>query len=308
MKKLFAVLMLVFLAAAMVGLPVSSFAQDSSREERITLSPAVYRPEFKAGDVGASKITIINDGQTDYDVVLYARPFSVTNEAYDPDYTEVNERTQAYQWIQLETTRISLKAGASREVQYEINVPANAASGGHYAVLFAETQPAQDGSNVARKKRVGSLIYMTVAGTTIQEGSITTWLTKLLQTKPPLESTLKVKNSGNVHFQADVTAQYSNIFGKKQFELKRELIILPGTTRLITVSWEKPPYFGIFRASGSVKYLDKTEELSSHWVILLPQPVIIGLVVVVAGAFGYALLRRRKKKGNKHENVSKKTR
>lgn len=307
MKKLFVVLTMLVVAVAALGLPVSSFAQEAGKEERITLSPAISRPELSAGERATSKLTVINDGQTDYEVVLYARPFSVTNEQYDPDYTEVNERTQAYQWVQFENTRISLKPGDRAEVPYEISVPENAAGGGHYAVLFAETQPKQDGSNVARKKRVGSLLYMTIKGEVRESGSIDSWEARLFQTKPPIESTLRVKNDGNVHFQANVQAQYVNIFGKKQFELNREVIVLPGTTRKIVASWEGPPYFGIFRAKATVEYLDKTETLPARWVVLVPIPLLIGLAALVTAIILYKVIRHRKK-GNMHDTVSKKKR
>ena len=268
----------------------------AANQERITLSPAVSRPTLSAGQTARGKIIIINDGTTDYKFLLYARPFSVKGEQYDPNYTEVNKRTEAYQWLQLDRTQFDLAAGERIEVGYTLKVPKDAAGGGHYAVLFAETQPPQDGANVARKKRVGSLLYMSVAGDVINNGSLASWQTPFFQPKRPVNATARIKNDGNVHFQADLSVRFSNIFNKKQFELNQELLILPGTTRRVVVSWERAPYFGLFKASGSVKYLNKIEQLPTKYVLLLPYPIIIFLLALVAAVVTRKFIRRNKQK------------
>lgn len=298
----------VFIAAAGVLFSVQSAkAQNSNGEESITLSPAVSRPELKAGDSATGKLQVINNGTTSYTFVLYARPFSVQGEQYDPNYTEVNERTEAYQWVTFEKTKFDLKAGERVEVNYDVTVPERAKAGGHYAVLFAETQPTDDGSSVARKKRVGSLLYMTVDGDIIREGSLESWDTTFLQTKEPVLSTVRIKNSGNVHFQADLKAQYTNIFGKKQFELNQEMLVMPGTTRRAPVAWESAPYFGIFKASGTVTYLDKTEVLEAKWIILLPKSLISIILATLSALIVLTLYnKKRRTKGKSKAPASEK--
>lgn len=287
------ILTVAFFAQAVV------FAQDSqpsNREERITLSPAVTRPELTAGEQVRGKLTVINDGSVEYDFVLYARPFSVKGEQYDPNYTEVNERTEAYQWVQFDKTRFTLAPGDRIEAGYTVTVPPRAAPGGHYAVLFAETQPPADGSNIARKKRVGSLLYMTVEGDIERAGKVASWNAAMWQTADDLTSTLRIENSGNVHFQADVKANYTNLFGKKRFELNQELLVLPGTTRRVPINWENPPAFGIFKAGGTVSFLDKTETLPTKWVVYISKPVLIGVAVAVILITGLILLRRLRRR------------
>lgn len=293
-KITFLVLAVVFLANPLANAQANQPEQESSREERITLSPAVYRPDFSAGDQAQGKLTVINDGSVDYSFVLYARPFSVTGEQYDPNYTEVNERTEAYQWVQFDRTSLNLKAGESVEVAYTITVPANAAPGGHYAVLFAETQPSGDGSNIARKKRVGSLLYMTVDGNITRAGSLASWSVPFWQMQKPITSNVRIKNDGNVHFQANLSANYTNLFGKKRFELNQELLIMPGTTRRVPVAWENPPLFGVFKAGGTITYLDKTEELPTRWVVYMPRSLVFALSAVILLCIALAVVRKRR--------------
>ncbi|MEB0161191.1 hypothetical protein, partial [Pseudomonas sp. AH2 (2023)] len=63
-----------------------------------------------------------------------------------------------------------LNPGENVEVPYTISVPADATPGGHYSVIFAETQVAEDTGQIARKKRVGAIVYATVDGDYIMSG------------------------------------------------------------------------------------------------------------------------------------------
>ncbi len=293
----------LFAIAGIVGLFFSAAslqAQDNS-EERITLSPAVSRPDLTAGESAQGVLTIINDGSQAYEFVLYARPFSVINENYDPDYKDVNPRTEAYQWVQFDQTNLSLEPNERVQVEYTVTVPERAAAGGHYAVLFAETQPNESEQSVARKKRVGSLLYMTIDGDIIREGSVESWDTRFLQTNAPVTSNLRIENSGNVHFQADTSVIYKNLFGKKQFELKQENLILPETTRLITASWDNGPYMGVFKASGVVAFLDGSEELAEQWVVLFPTSLMIIIALIVVAIIVWTVVLRPKLKQRKHK-------
>ena len=74
---------------------------------------------------------------------------------------------------------------------------------------------------------------MSVDGTIQESGFVKSLSSSFWQTKPPITSNLRIENNGNVHFQADIDFYYANLFGRKQFQLKKESLILPGTTRRI---------------------------------------------------------------------------
>lgn len=299
---------LMFALLVAVLLPVGSSVRAQSTEgaeESITLSPAISKPVAEAGSVSKGKLTVINDGDTDYQFLVYARPFSVTSESYDPNYTEVNDRTEAYQWVQFEKTNLQLSAGKSVEIAYTVTVPKKAKSGGHYAVLFAETQPKQsEGTQVARKKRVGSLLYVTVNGDLINSGSLEGWDAKLWQKNKPISTSFRVKNDGNVHFQVNSQVTFSNIFNKPRFQLNQEQFVLPGTTRRISANMEKAPFIGIYRVKGSVTFLDKREELASKWVVLLPIQVVNAFIAIIALFIAWRMLRPRIKSQRHKRNTA----
>lgn len=282
--KFTGLLCLIIAAFTLILTPFQlAFAQTSSEvEESITLSPAISKPVADSGTVLKGSLTVINNGQTEYQFLAYARPFSVSTESYDPNYTEVNERTEAYQWVQFAKTNIRLAPGERVEVPYTITIPEKATAGGHYAVLFAETQPQEsESTQVARKKRVGSLLYVTVNGELVNSGSLESWDTQLWQKSKPVTTAFRVKNDGNVHFQVNSQITFSTIFNKPRLQLNQEQLVLPGTTRKIVAQMEKTPPIGIYRVSGTVSYLNKTEKLASKWIILVPLWVVYMLAVVV---------------------------
>ena len=77
------------LFACMVSFPVGAVdgEEDQSTVESITLSPVSQRYELKQGDTKKDSLTIVNDGKSDYTFTAYARPYSVNNEAYQPDFS-----------------------------------------------------------------------------------------------------------------------------------------------------------------------------------------------------------------------------
>ena len=310
MKRLIVILAVLVVAGISGGVALQHagelFAQDNNGpKERITLSPASEELSMEAGTEKSGKITVINNGETDYRFNVYAAPFSVKGEDYNPDFTTVNERTRAYEWIEFTQTSLQLDAGERTTVDYTLDVPENAAPGGHYAVLFAETQPPEGEASVARKKRIGTLLYLSVDGDIQTSGSLGSLTTKFWQTGAPITSDVRVKNDGNVHFTANLDAHYKNLFGRQQFQLKKETRIMPGTTRRIPVAWENAPYFGIFKTGGTVTFLDTTEDLPEQYVILLPYPLLAGLVGAIVLLVSYIVLKRRRLNGGRVNFASK---
>lgn len=263
--------------------------------ENITISPAVARPNLKAGQDHSAKITVINNGSVDYTFIAYARPFSAQGEAYQADFETINEYTEAFSWIKFEKSSYELKAGENITVPYTIEVPEDARGGGHYAVIFAETQPKQEES-VARKKRVGSLVYATVDGSFTEKGSVEEFTSQKWFKNGPITSSLRIRNEGNTHFDTKTDITYSNIFGKAVYNDKQDRIVLPGTIRKFTTEWQKPPLFGVFKVSGNVSYLDKTETLPSSYILIMPLWLMAALAVGLLTIIVLVVVRSKKRR------------
>jgi hypothetical protein len=296
--RLALVAMLVMLLTAVLLIVPSILAAETTRQgtERITLSPVSKRYNLSVGQAVKDSMIIINDGDTSYDFVVYARPYSVVNEQYDPNFSDTKDNSDVYQWVQFDQTRYHLEPGDRVEVGFTLRVPQRAAPGGHYGALFAETQPKSgDNSSVARKKRVGSIVYATVKGPYLTEGKFEEFLAETWQKRPPLTASTRVTNTGNVDFQTKVSVQITDLFGRQKYGFEGDYVILPRTTRQISTNWSEAPGFGLFKVAQTAEFLNKKSE-SSKYVLMMPRwvPIMLGLFVIAGGL--YAVISRRKKR------------
>lgn len=268
----------------------------SAQTESILISPASKKYELKAGEAREDKLRIVNDGQVAYDFTLYARPYSVNDESYVPDFTAEAQNADAYKWVRFDATSFRLEPGAFIEVPYTMRVPANATPGGHYGVIFAETQPGADqgGQSVVRKKRVGSIIYATVDGNVNLNGKALGITIPFFQTKTPLQISERVRNGGNTDFLVKTNVVVSDIFGGVKYRGVREANVLPSTTRKIVSNWQDPSWIGLYRVTYGSEFLD-TKQSSVHYVLFVPVWVYLVLAILILGRVAYAVVQRKKK-------------
>jgi hypothetical protein len=281
----------------MVGLVVSPFVYAADLQESITLSPVSQDYKVDAGKEVSDELTIINDGKLAYDFIVYSRPYSVQSEQYDPDFTKVKSNTDVYQWIRLPQTKYHIEPNQTIKVPYTLSVPSTAAPGGHYGVIFAETQPVTQtaGNSVVRKKRVGTIIYTNVNGSYINKGDFVDSSIPFWQLQPPLDAYVRVKNTGNSDFRDNVRYVVKDVFGNTKYDASKANPVLPQTTRKIPLAWGNAPWFGLFKVEISQKFLDK-EQTTSGYVLMMPRflPVVLVVLILIGG--GYGIYHRRKKK------------
>lgn len=272
----------------------AAFAEGET--EGITLSPVSKHYELDAGGAMTDTIKIINDGQTSYDFIVYARPYTILNSDYNnPNYadaasTKVN--ADVYKWVTFDQERYHLNPGQSVDVGYKIKVSDNAAPGGHYGVLFAETQSAT-GQMIGRNKRVGSVIYATIKGDYKTGAEVAKPGASLFQINPPLNAHTSVTNTGNASFIASTTFKVFDIFGGQKYSSQVDQDVMPESTRATVIEWERSPAFGLFKVSIATKALDK--QASAETYVFMAPFWFYGIVaILVVGGIMYAVARRRR--------------
>lgn len=295
--------LLLAICAVVFTMPVSA-ATAAGPVESITLSPVSTRFQINAGSVKQDELTIVNDGDTDYDFLVYPRPFSVSGENYSQSYLEsdnsdniqTSTNRDAYKWIQFSQVTWHAKAGETLKIPYTIRVPKDAAPGGHYGVIFAETQPVPgtSGTSVTRKKRVGSIIYATVKGSYTTGGQSLGTTISPIQFRTPLSASALIENTGNADFYADTTYRVSDLFGNVKYEIQKQYILLPSTVRKLSFEWADAPWFGLFNVSVQAKFLDKTVNAQSL-VLIVPRWLLLVLAVAAVGGGVYVTLRNRRR-------------
>lgn len=291
---------LVAAAFCIFGLAPLAYAADeldtnAAKYEEITMSPTTQKYEIDAGESYSSSFKVVNNGNTDYTFTVYARPFSVEGEGYATDYSAESARSDAYQWVQFGITESALKPGETADIPYTVRVPQGAGIGGHYAVLFAETQPDEDeaqGSQIVRKKRVGMVLRVNVGGDIRESGSVIESSLPFIHFRAPLTSSLRVRNTGNVDFDVISMINVTDVFGNLKYSAtKPDTTVYPDTIRRIEQNWEDVAWLGLYKVDLSATYLDK-EFSRSRYVLVVPR-WFIALIVIALVGWAYAAYIRR---------------
>lgn len=273
---------------------LQSISSADSSLESITLSPASKTYKVDPGQTFDDSLTVLNDGNTAYDFIVYASPYSVESGSYDkPNYTETTVRSDAYTWVSFPKTTWRIEAHQTLKIPFAVNVKKNASPGGHYGVLFVEIQPKESSSGdttLTRKKRVGTVIYATVSGDVNLKGQIVDVDIPWFQSRAPVNVTSSVQNLGNSDFVTKVTYEASDVFGTLKFRTEGEYVVLPSTTRDIVMSWDKATWFGLFKVRVTTAFLETTN-MKEVYVLVMPiWLVLITGVTIISGGI-YAIWR-----------------
>lgn len=283
---------LVFFGTSFFTAMPAGAQEGQQNNSTVTLTPTKKSYTKDAGSSLRDSVTVINNGSESFNFRVYANPYGVKSEAYDPDFDGTSKSTNAHTWFDFDKTEYELKPRARMDVPYSLNIPDGARPGGHYAVIFIETQkPKGDQGNIARQKRVGALTYLTVNGQFRNGGSILEYKAPLVQLSPPLNTTIRVENTGNNHFDTNVDTVVSDLFGRPKYKHTAAYTVLPGTVRGIKTEWQKSPSYGIFKVNQQVKYLEENRQYDKY-VLMFPIWIpVLGVIIMLAGAV-FALHRR----------------
>lgn len=248
----------------------------------LALSPTSIDVEIAPGASYTSQLTVLNQGEVDTDYKVYATPYSVTGEEYKPYFTPIKGATDITKWFTFSKTNNTLKVNSQDSVPFTISVPKGAGAGSYFATVFAETTEKAT-TGVVAHKRVGMIVYLRVSGNAMQRGNVDQWNVPIIQ-QSPLAATVKIANTGSVHFPAKVKVTISDILGNPKYAYERMPEILPQKLRAVPVNWPNGATFGLFKVSGEVNYLGKTEKLSTRLVLIANTPMrllIIGLLLAL---------------------------
>jgi hypothetical protein len=281
-----------------IGYGGSTYAATTPAQS-ITISPTSIDQSLQPGSVANGSFQIINSGDTEYTFRVYAAPYRVTGEDYNPDFTALPGAPNVSSWVKLSSPSTKVGARQSLTVNYSIHVPAGTSAGGYYAVAFAQTQPLPSPTTgVVITDRVGEIFYLRVAGNAKQSGSLLTWQSNFLQ-KPPLTAAVRIEDTGAYNFPTTVNIRVKNVFGRTVYSFTTTRQILPQTVRHITIPWKSTPSIGFFKVSGTAKLLNSTNQLPTKYVLVVSQTirlVMLGLVVLVLLVVVYRRFRAHAKK------------
>lgn len=224
MMRLKIVMVMAMFSLLTVVLLSPVLAQQVSEDMGITISPVKYEFSGAPGEVIRAEVKFFNVTKTKKDLYLRTLNFEPIGETGFPAFMDEDNlpfEASLKQWIVLEENHIVVDPvepdkNIPSVVKFQIEIPENAAAGGHYAgIIQSQREPGESeeilGSGMVISPESACLIILNVEGDVVRSGSseqfyVTDPFSKdkdpmKLFEYPPVQFMARVKNDGNTHFK-----------------------------------------------------------------------------------------------------------
>ncbi len=279
----------------------------------MTISPQYQKIILVPGETYRGSITVSNSNNSTSDLRYAASVGSFSqghseenNDDYgDVDLGRVTSFNQIMNWITIDNETGIVEKNENRAVTFTINVPYDAPAGGQYASIIVRNDTGSgsnsEGINIKENFQFGSIIYAEVAGNTIDTGEIlNNEVPSFIFDGSSFKATSRVKNTGNVHTDAEYTLQVWPLFSGEEICTNEEnpdkSLVLPGTERYHAQSC-KLPTFGIFNVKQVVKIFDK-ESVVEKMVIVCPVWLMFIIIFGILLIIFYIIAKAKKRKND----------
>lgn len=312
-KKLLSGLVGAVVALVSIAVPygVASAFTVSPQDQEYVLAPG----QSVTGEVKASNP---GDAGGKFYYVAEVVPYSVSDDGkYTADYETMAGYTDIVNWVTMSDKDESgvkevhgvLEPGEEGKAYYTITVPKDARGGGQYFAVRVKNdidaaQEAEKDDTVVIKEVIGiaSLVYVEVSGDIVVKGEITDNNIPSFLLAPPINASFMVKNEGNTHAVVSYYMQVFPLFSDEEIYTNEEKMganyVLPGSSRMITQSWDNTPLVGIFRVRQTVYYdsLDNEPSVTEKTVIICPIWLLFIIFFAVFALVFYLVLKAKARK------------
>lgn len=298
----------------------TSFAEDNNGTvsgTNISLSPVSNVLNLSSNSKYDYSLEIKNQGDNNMDVEVYAAPYfyvySEEDDAYRLGFNSENNFTQIARWISFKDANgkwsnrptFTIAAKDTLKVEYRITTPDNIPAGGQYAVIFAHTLTSVVAENgIKTEASPGLVVYgRSTEGEAVVDPEIKDLKfegrTDEQTGKPSIfRAIAKVRNNGNVDFNASGNLKVDAIIGSGSYETEKNranVSIIPESELTVSDEWQDAPGFGIYKATWTVTAGDKTETIEKI-IFVNPLPIIIIAIILLTIIIIWIIIMVRKRK------------
>lgn len=279
-------------------------------ENAFTILPMSQNFTLVPGETYTGSITVVNpvNSTSDFAYSVSVSPYNVIGEDYQADISNVSAYSKITDWITIDNPTGSIKPNESQEINFTINVPADATAGGQYAAIMVSSDPSKqesEGVSINNVFALGSIIYADVEGEVTHEGSILQNNIPEFSTVTPVAVSALLDNHGNVHENAIFALNVTNaLTGEKIFPTDEDQnnhfseIVMPETTRYITRNIDNLPALGIVKVEQTIYYNNEVSTVSKN-IVLCPIWFFFLVALVIFSIIGFIVAsvrhHRRKK-------------
>ncbi|MEK7640012.1 MAG: hypothetical protein AAB424_02655 [Patescibacteria group bacterium] len=231
-----------FLAFAL-GLIVTLGSGSSAHA--ITISPPSIEFTVQPGNQAEFIVKLYNEGAEKQELFMNATTFTSGPEEGIPVYDFSAPKEDIATWVKLDAASIVLEPQGRKEVTVAIDVPADAAPGGHYGVVaFSSNPPTAAGAEkpqVAISQGIGTLLLVRIEGDVVESAQVSSFSlggTKLNHL--PITFTTVFQNTGNIHLKPTgnitITGMSKKVVATLPMNANKSST-LPKTSRTYTAMW-----------------------------------------------------------------------
>ena len=329
MKKIiYKVLSLALVLGLGVGFLLACPVRAEGEEENsndlgtsISISPVSKVFELSSNSTYDGTLEVKNDGKKDMDIEVYAAPYSYVysedEDVYKLGFSKENNFTQITRWITfkdvggswVKKANYTIEPGKTLEVNYKVSTPDNIPAGGQYAVIFAHTLSGASTSNgIKTEASPGMIVYgRSTEGEAIETAEISDMIVGRRvneeSKKENFYASAKVKNTGNVDFNAVGTLKVDAIIGGGSYETgdtgnNARISVIPDSELVVSDEWEDSPSFGIYKVTWTVVAGGETQVVEKI-VFINPVPFIIITILLLTIITIWIIMVVRKRKERK---------
>ncbi len=280
-----------------------------AQTEGLQMQPAIIEDRAEKGGLFKFNLTVTNIGATEKTFFLSAQDIRSVDENGRPIFADEGETTgyELSSWVNLPGGSIKLRAGESRTIPFNVEVPHAASPGSHFAaIFFSDKEPRLDTTGSAISIRVGTIVSLRVAGEARDEARIREFSTgKIVYGEAKVDFNSRVENMGNVLVRPRGIIEITNMFGKSVASVQindEAAAVFPAAYRIFSALWESDALaFGRYQAVLSFSYGEEAKktisETTSFWILPLGLigSVLGGMFLLIVGVFfGIKMYIRRK--------------
>ncbi len=299
-------ILVAILATVFLVSPVAAAASSNGSPNGVLISPVVEETTINKGQTVPIQMAIQNPTNSPVTLKAFINDFlPSSDESGTPDIILNNPKTPLpldnFESLVAPIANISLNPQQRVYFNVNLNVPANAPSGGYYGVIRFQNANIANTGNVGLTASAGTLFLITVPGNLTYKLTLTKF--EIEQNNQPtsfvtsgkLSVVTILNNVGNIHVQPFGTIEVKNMFGKVDKVIQFNGIsprsnILPDSARKFTNALPAKHWLGHYTVTASIAWQQGSSNIIvvsagfwylPVWFILTAIAVIVLIVLIV---------------------------
>lgn len=307
MKKILPIGITALLVLAFIG----TVSAQLTETRIITIVPPTVQKSLNPGEITEGTMKVINDSNETLTFKAAVRDFVVKDNQGTPDILPPNTLSNKYSaaaWIGVDPSTFTIDPHQKQNLNFYLQVPADAKPGGHYAaVVYEPTSPVLiQGTGAGVNTQIGTLFYVDVKGDIKEDARVVQFKTNGFSEFGPVNLNTEILNLGDLHIKPQGVITVTDIFGRKvEAKALEEHNIFPEKTFLYTSSLGSRWMIGRYTAKLTATYgkANNLPLVATVSFVVFPWKLATVMALLAIIAILLVILAKKKKQGKHHENV-----